>query len=227
MAYKLTDIGRRTSIDFTAGTFIRQILGRLLIDLSWASSRLEGNTYSLLETERLIAFGESAPGKTPFETQMVLNHKAAIEFLVDAADEMGFDRQTILNLHALLSDNLLGVYELNRIELLKDVFVWTYERSCQRYHVVRHALGEPDAFRLRYRKDLIDCVGEAIRQVGQGKVTNEGEVFSPLVEDRVAEDDREHFLKIAKEEIAALHEGNFARYRLRPGEFLAWQKRKT
>jgi len=326
----LKDIGRRTGVDYAAGTYIRQILGRLLIDLSWASSRLEGNTYSLLETERLIAFGESAPGKTPFETQMVLNHKAAIEFLVDAAYEMGFDRRTILNLHALLSDNLLGdpkasgrlrtipvsigksvyeplavpqlideifsqilstasaisdpyeqaffvtvhlpylqpfedvnkrvsrlaanipliqqnlcplsfldvpedqyingilgVYELNRIELLRDAFVWTYERSCQRYHVVRHALGEPDAFRLRYRKALIDCVGEAIRLVGQGKVTDAGEVLSHLVEDRVLEDDREHFLKIAKEEIAALHEGNFARYRLRPGEFLAWQKRKT
>jgi len=325
----LKDIGRRTGIDYAAGTYIRQILGRLLIDLSWASSRLEGNTYSLLETERLIAFGESAPGKTPFETQMVLNHKAAIEFLVNAADEMGFDRRTILNLHALLSDNLLGdpkasgrlrtipvgigksvyeplavpqlideifsqilsiaaaisdpyeqaffvtvhlpflqpfedvnkrvsrlaaniplirhnlcplsfldvpedqyingllgVYELNRIELLRDVFVWTYERSCQRYHVVRHALGEPDAFRLSYRKALIDCVGEAIRQVGQGKVTDAEEVLSHFVEDRVAEDDRKHFLKIAKEEIAALHEGNFARYRLRPGEFLAWQKRK-
>ena len=104
----LKDIGRRTGIDDAAGTYIRQILGRLLIDLSWASCRLEGNTYSLLETERLIAFGESAPGKTPFETQMVLNHKAAIEFLVNAADEMGFDRRTILNLHALLSDNLLG-----------------------------------------------------------------------------------------------------------------------
>jgi hypothetical protein len=124
-------------------------------------------------------------------------------------------------------NGLLGVYELNRIELLRDVFVWTYERSCQRYHVVRHALGEPDAFRMRYRKALIDCVGEAIRQVGQGKVTNAGEVLLHLVEDRVAEDDREHFLKIAKEEIAALHEGNFARYRLRPGEFLAWQKRNT
>ena len=74
---------------------------------------------------------------------------------------------------------------------------------------------------------LIDCVGEAIRQVGQGKVADAGEVLSHLVEDRVAEDDREHFLKIAKEEIAALHEGNFARYRLRPGEFLAWPKRKT
>jgi len=104
----LMDIGRRIGIDYAAGTYIRQILDRLLIDLSWASSRLEGNTYSLLETERLIAFGEAAPGKTPFETQMVLNHKAAIEFLVDAVDEIGFDRRTILNLHVLLSDNLLG-----------------------------------------------------------------------------------------------------------------------
>ncbi len=57
------DIGRRIGIDYAAGTYIRQILDRLLIDLSWASSRLEGNTYSLLETERLIAFGESAPGR--------------------------------------------------------------------------------------------------------------------------------------------------------------------
>ena len=104
----LMDIGRRIGIDYAAGTCIRQIPDRLLIDLSWASSRLEGNTYSLLETERLIALREAAPGKTPFETQMVLNHKAAIEFLVDAVDEIGFDRRTILNLHALLSDNLLG-----------------------------------------------------------------------------------------------------------------------
>ena len=326
----LLDNGRRIGIDYAAGTYIRQILDRLLIDLSWASSRLEGNTYSLLETERLIAFGEAAPGKTPFETQMVLNHKAAIEFLVDAVDEVGFDRRTILNLHALLSDNLLGnpsasgrlraipvgigksvyeplavpqlideifrqildtavaisdpfeqaffvtvhlpylqpfenvnkrvsrlaaniplihhnlcplsfvdvpedlyingllgVYELNRIELMRDVFVWTYERSCDRYQVVRHTLGEPDTFRLRYRKALIDCVGEAIRQVGRGNAIDTGEVLSHLAKDLVPENDREHFLKIAKEEIAALHEGNFARYRLRPTEFMDWQKRKT
>jgi hypothetical protein len=42
----------------------------------------------------------------------------------------------------------------------------------------------------------------------------------------VPENDREHFLKIAKEEIAALHEGNFAHYRLRPSEFKDWQKQK-
>jgi Fic/DOC family protein len=330
MRNHLMDNGRRISIDYAAGTYIRQILDRLLIDLSWASSRLEGNTYSLLETERLIAFGESASGKTPFETQMVLNHKAAIEFLVDAVDENGFDRRTILNLHALLSDNLLGnpsasgrlraipvsigksvyeplavpqlideifcqilntaaaisdpfeqaffvtvhlpylqpfedvnkrvsrlaaniplihhnlsplsfvdvpedlyiegllgVYELNRIELMRDVFVWTYERSCDRYQVVRHTLGEPDTFRLHYRKALIDCVGEAIRQVGRGDAIDTGEVLSYLAKDMVPENDREHFLMIAREEIAALHEGNFARYRLRPSEFKDWQKRKA
>ena len=325
----LMKIGRRIGIDYAAGTYIRQILDRLLIDLSWASSRLEGNTYSILETERLIVFGEAEAGKTPFETQMVLNHKAAIEFLVDAVDEIGFNRRTILNLHALLSDNLLGnpsasgrlraipvgigksvyeplavpqlideifgqimdtavaisdpfeqaffitvhlpylqpfedvnkrvsrlaaniplihhnlcplsfvdvpddlyinglpgVYELNRIELMRDVFVWTYERSCNRYQVVRHTLGEPDTFRLRYRKALIDCVGEAIRQVGQGNSIDTGEVLLHSAKDLVPENDREHFLKIAKEEIAAVHEGNFARYRLRPGEFKDWQKRK-
>jgi hypothetical protein len=51
--------------------------------------------------------------------------------------------------------------------------------------------------------------------------------LSHLAKDLVPENDREHFLKIAKEEIAALHEGNYARYRLRPGEFKDWQKQKT
>ena len=70
-------------------------------------------------------------------------------------------------------------------------------------------------------------MGEAIRQGGQGKIDDAGEALADLAEDLVPEDDLDHFLKIAKDEIAALHEGNFARYRLRPGEFLAWQKRKT
>ncbi len=105
--------------------------------------------------------------------------------------------------------------------------MWTYERSCDRYQVVRHTLGEPDPFRLRYRKVLIECVGEAIRQVGPGEAIDTGEVLSYLIRDLVPENDREHFLKIAKEEINALHEGNYARYRLRPSEFKDWQNRKA
>ena len=91
-----------------AGTHARHILNRLSIDLSWNSSRPEGNTYSLLDTHRLIEVGEEAEGKERLDTQMILNHKEAIEFPVDAADAIGFNRYTILNLHALLADNLLA-----------------------------------------------------------------------------------------------------------------------
>ena len=104
----LLEIGRPAYGEHPAGTYARTIYSRLLIDLSWNSSRLEGNTYSLLETERLLELGEAAEGKDAREAQMILNHKAAIELLVDQADEIGFNRYTILNLHALLADNLLA-----------------------------------------------------------------------------------------------------------------------
>lgn len=104
----LLELGKTPDADRPAGTFARDILGRLLIDLAWASSRLEGNTYSRLDTQNLIEFGQRAEGKDILETQMILNHKAAIEFLVSGEGDIGFNRRTLLSLHALLSDNLLG-----------------------------------------------------------------------------------------------------------------------
>jgi Fic family protein len=87
-----------------AGTYAKQILIRLLIDLSWNSSRLEGNTY----TRRLIEFGQEAQGHDRFESQMIVNHKEAIEFLVSSVDEIGLNRYTVLNPHAILAQNLLA-----------------------------------------------------------------------------------------------------------------------
>lgn len=262
---ELQALGQVAAHNEPAGTYARSIANRLLIDLSWNSSRLEGNTYSLLETERLLSAGDAAEGKGALEAQMILNHKAAIEFLMDCTPDMGFNRYTLLNLHALLSDNLLpdptasgrlrtvavgigqavflplegpqliaecfaqvldtaaaiqdpleqaffamvhlpylqpfedvnkrvsrlaanipliqhnlcplsfvdvppaayisamlGVYELNRIELLRDVFAWAYKRSCARYSAVRQSLGEPDPFRLRYRALIFDTVAEVL-----------------------------------------------------------------
>ena len=89
---ELWQIGQVGLNDLPAGTYIRQIMDRLLIDLSWNSSRLEGNTYSLLETQRLLALGVNAVGKAAEETQMILNHKAAIEMLADQAAGIGFMR---------------------------------------------------------------------------------------------------------------------------------------
>lgn len=87
-----------------AGTYARKVLEQLLIDLSWSSSRLEGNTYSLLATE--VLFKSGAP-PTDLEGVMLLNHKRAIEFLVDAVPSYGLTESVIRNLHALLMQDLL------------------------------------------------------------------------------------------------------------------------
>ena len=322
---KLASAGHTSDEALPAGTYAREIFNRLLIDLSWNSSRLEGNTYSLLETETLLQLGERAEGKAAEETQMILNHKAAIEILVEQAGDIGFNRYTILNLHGLLSDNLLknldaggrlrarpvdiggtvfhplqapqiieecfsqilataeaiddsfeqaffvmvhlpylqpfedvnkrvsrlaaniplirrnlrplsfvdvpvrdyidgllGVYELNRVEMLRDVFVWAYERSCQRYAAVRQSLGEPDPFRLRYRQQLKEIVGNAVRRALTKKAAA---AFIQHQSAMVPEEDRARFIEVAETEMQSLHEGNFARYRVRPAEFEAWRKK--
>lgn len=319
----LRRIGTLAEQEPAAGTYARHLLDRVLIDLSWNSSRLEGNTYSLLETQRLLAFGESAQGRSAFEAQMILNHKHAIEFLVESEAAPALDRHTILSLHALLSDNLLpdpaaggrlrarpvsigqsvyeppalpqlieecfsllldkaaavqdpyeqafflmvqlpylqafedvnkrvsrlaaniplmrgrlcplsfvdvpqadyvqgllGVYELNRVELLRDVFVWACERSAARYAVVRQSLGEPDPFRLRYRAPIVELVAEIVR----GRYT---QAQAPAhIRERAQSlpaADRARFQEAVETELLSLHEGNIVRYRLRPSEYAAWR----
>ena len=308
-----------------AGTYDRQILSRLLIDLSWNSSRLEGNTYSLLDTRRLIEFGQEAHGRDRLEAQMILNHKDAVEFLVGNAAEIGFNRYTILNLHAILANNLLadqgatgrlrhigvgiegsvyhppetpqlveecfdqllataaaiadpfeqsffvmaqlpylqpfddvnkrvsriaanipfvktnlsplsftdvprglytdailGVYELNRVDLLRDVFIWAYERSAAHYAAVRQSLGEPDAFRLRHRDALRVVVAEVVR--GRVPRAQAAAHIAFRAEQAIAPDERQAFREVAEAELLRLHEGNFARYQITPGEFAAWRE---
>lgn len=304
-----------------AGTFARDILNRLLIDLSWASSRLEGNTYTRLDTERLIEFGQAAVGKDAIETQMILNHKAAIEFLVGDAG-VAVDTDTVLALHALLSDGLLrdpmaggrvrqraveiggsvfrpialpqrldelfgivlhmtaeildpfeqafflmvhlpylqpfedvnkrvsrlaanipllrhnlsplsfidvpaqtyvdgtlGVYELTRIELLRDVFVWAYERSCQQYVAMKQQLVPPDTFRLRYRNEI----SAAVKAIVQQGLTLKDTQLRRATPASVAREDRARFAEQLRAEFETLHAGNAVRFGLRPLELTAWQ----
>lgn len=104
---QLHQMGRTAATAQPAGTCRRAVLGRLLIDLSWASSHLEGNTYSRLDTLELIEHGRAAQGKGAVETQMILNHQAAIELLVENIDSVALNRFTLLNLHSTLAENLL------------------------------------------------------------------------------------------------------------------------
>lgn len=318
---QLHAMGRSPAAQTPAGTFARDILNRLLIDLSWASSQLEGNTYSRLDTERLIAFGQAAEGKDGLETQMILNHKQAIEYLVLSPDNARLQTDTVIALHAFLSDGLmadpgavgrvrrrpveiggsvylplalpqrlqellgivmqmaaeiadpfeqafflmvhlpylqpfedvnkrvsrlaanipfirhnlcplsfidvpqqayvnamLGVYELNQVELLRDVFVWAYERSCQQYVAIEQTLVPPDTFRLRHRQALAEVVAAIVRQ---GQAATEQVVKSRMPES-VPPDEHAHFTALVLAEFASLHAGNAVRFGIRPLEYSAW-----
>jgi Fic family protein len=317
----LNHLGRTASDTQPAGTYARDIFDRLLVDLSWASSRLEGNTYSRLDTQRLVEFGQAADGKDVKETLMVLNHKAAIEMLIENAADISFNRFTLLNLHAALSDNLvpdqldvgrlrtrsvgitgtvfipldmpqqlnecfdlilqkaeqiadpfeqaffsmvhlpylqpfidvnkrvsrlaaniplirenlcplsfvdvpnqsyldgiLGVYELNRVELLRDVFMWAYERSCQRYMAIKQSIGDPDAFRMKYR----EAIQHVVRTVVQTQLRGTAEEIIAVAANRVAAADAEPFVEAVTVDLNYLYEGNVVRYRLRKSEWEAW-----
>lgn len=320
----LKKIGFTGLIAAPGGTYAKQILQRLLIDLSWNSSRLEGNTYSLLETRNLLDQGVHPEDKSERETQMILNHKDAIEFIVQNTADIGFNRYTILNIHGLLSNNLLpdpaasgrlrmhsvgigdsvytpislqaqieemfdlmlekagtisdpfeqaffimvhlpylqpfddvnkrvsrlaaniplnrqnlsplsfievpeklyidgllGVYEFNNVSLLRDVFIWAYERSAKQYSVHRQSLGEPDPFRIKYRDVIRTLVREIVIRAASPQeaalMINEKSLHLPA-------SDQTKFIQTVSTELHSLHEGNFARYNILPSEFKRWQQ---
>jgi hypothetical protein len=320
----LAEMGKPNFVAEAAGTYAKQILSRLLIDLSWNSSRLEGNTYSLPDTRRLIEFGQEAQGRDCLEAQMIVNHKDAIRFLVSSAGEIGFNRYTILNLHGILAHNLLpdeeaagrlrhiavgiekstfhplevpqlidecfnqilattaaiedpfeqafffmvqlpylqpfddvnkrvsrlganipfiqhnlsplsftdvprplytnavlGVYELNKVDLLKDVFIWAYERSAASYAAVRQSLGEPDPFRFKHSTALRQIVSEIVGSRMNRRAANA--YIASWTEKNIEAEERDRFREMAETELLNLHEGNFARYQIRPSEFAAWE----
>ena len=108
----------------------------------------------------------------------------------------------------------LGVYELTKIDLLKDIFIWAYERSAARHAAVRQSLGEPDPFRLRYREQFREIIAELVRErVARRDAAAKIAAWS---EKEIDPGDREHFAEIVEAELIGLHEGNFARYRIRP-----------
>jgi hypothetical protein len=119
-------------------------------------------------------------------------------------------------------DGLIGIYELNKVEYLRDVFVWAYERSCARYSAVRQSLGDPDPFRLKYRVK----VGEYVAEVVHG-LMDKHEATGWIAKKAAAEvpaEDKARFIEVVETELSGLHEGNIARYRLKLSEFKDWNK---
>ena len=101
---RLEKVGGGRRLD--ASTYSRSIAQKLLVDLAFASSALEGNTYTYLDTQVLIEFGQAAEGKDRDETVMILNHKEAITYLTQHIADIEIQPREFKAFHALLSRGL-------------------------------------------------------------------------------------------------------------------------
>jgi hypothetical protein len=117
-------------------------------------------------------------------------------------------------------EGTLGVYEFNQVELLRDVFVWAYERSCQHYLAITQTMAEPDPLKIKYREALI----QAVQSVVKGLRQPNQDVIDEVARDHAAEADQAAFAEMLTAALRQLHEGSIARYRLRRSEYLAWQQ---
>lgn len=98
-----------------ASTYSRQIAERFLIDLAWASSNLEGNTYDYLDTEVLVKYGTAATGHELIEATMILNHKRALTVLLENVDAPQWDVRFAARLHAMLMRDLISPEDLGHV----------------------------------------------------------------------------------------------------------------
>jgi len=97
----------RQHVDEMTDNEYNKEMERLGIDLSWKSSQIEGNTYSLLETERLLRESKTADGKTKDEAVMLLNHKYTLRFILDNPDYLQeLTVSHIEDIHTLLTKEL-------------------------------------------------------------------------------------------------------------------------
>lgn len=100
-----------------------RMIETLLIDLSFASSKLEWNTYSYLDTEVLIKYWENAIGKTAFETQMILNHKNVLKYIIEHKNSITLNSKAFFEVHTLLAENILNDSYLGNIRTT-PVKIW-------------------------------------------------------------------------------------------------------
>jgi len=105
----------QAALDLDPSTYTREIAERFLIEMSWASSALEGNTYSLPETEALIKYAEVAGGKSEVEVQMILNHKQAISWVIDNIATVEITAETVMRLQAMLMRTLVRQNNLGAV----------------------------------------------------------------------------------------------------------------
>ena len=104
---------------------------------------------------------------------------------------------------AILYTRYPGSIQLNQVDLLKDIFLWAYERSAPGYAAVREIIGEPDRFKMKYREEIRQLIYEI---VSGGLSRQKASAMISEVANKVLEEDRNKFIEVVDTEILSLHE---------------------
>ena len=117
---------------------------------------------------------------------------------------------------------LLGVYERNDVSLFGDLYFWAYTRSAQRYSALQQAMGEPNLLKLKYRSDIQEIIRAVIlEKVAGSQVVHR---IQNLIEvKKFSDTEAAELFKLIETEIISLHDGNIARFKIRPNEFQEWK----
>lgn len=115
---------------------------------------------------------------------------------------------------------MLGIYEMGSVELLRDLFIWAYERSTQEYVAIRQNLAEPDPLRLTHRSRIKDTVRAVVLQPQADAQT----VVDAALPADLPEAECQALRALIFDELRRLHEGVLACYGLLPSQLKAWQQ---
>jgi hypothetical protein len=118
---------------------------------------------------------------------------------------------------------VLGFYELGRAELMRDLYLWAYERSTREFLEVQRSVQQPNPLRTLYREEI----HEVVRRVVRGRESDELKVIDDSVVELIPAADRHALREILIAEIRGLHEGTVSRYRLTLGEWRRWMARRS
>ncbi len=118
--------------------------------------------------------------------------------------------------------SLILIYEKNDVSLFRDLFLWAYQRSAHKYSAIQQSLGGPDLIKLKHRLKIQEIVSKIIKNkiTGADIVSSVSDFVSSL---SLPKDEAKKLIEIIEIEIINLHEGNVARFQVRPSEFEKWK----
>ena len=201
------DMGKSVYHPLSVPAQIEETLGALLVKANDINDPFEQSFFMMVHLPYLQPFADVNKRTSRLAANLPLFHHNLCPLTFLDVPEKAYSRA------------ILGIYEMGRIELLRDLYMWAYERSTQEYIAIKQDLAEPDQLRLAWR----DLIKQTIKLVVTTPQQDPLALIEQAVRDHIPDTEQEALQSLMIDELKRLHEGVLARYGLRPSELAAWK----